>query len=359
MVSPNGAISRPNLASSSVQTAKIALEMNDRGVLIVLEPSERRLLWPDGDPFPTLDPSANWGDSLVQAAPEVLVGGWSTPRLPDSAILAGGGSIRYYCYVAGSVRDKVTRAQIESGLRVTHWGNAISRTVAEFALLLVLSCLRRTAGWVRILDAGGWKNGTPEQRSLFGRSVGIHGYGNVARELVALLAPFGCTIQIYAPGVPSALPQAPSLVDLFAMNDVVVELEALTPASRNMVGRQELNALRPDSVLVNIGRGAVIEEEALVERALRGDVQFGLDVHAEEPLRADHPLRRLPNVLLTPHMAGPTPDRMCDAGLSLWPTSLATSRASPCTPKSRPLSMTASRESPQSRRYTRTCCWDP
>lgn len=289
-------------------------------VLVWIDADERRRLFPDGVPYPTVEPEPGSERELLALGPEVVVAGWSTPHLPDAAVSAFGGSVRYYCYAAGSVRGKVTREQIAAGLRVTNWGDSVSRTVAECALLLVLAGLRRAGEWVRRMDRGEWKEGMPDQASLFGRTVGLHGFGNVARELVRLLGPFGVDVRAFAPGVPSEVLAASGvrplagLGELFGESDVVVELEALTPETRGMVGERELSALRPGSVFVNVGRGAVVDEAALLRRAERGDVQIGLDVYASEPLPADHPLRGLPNVLLLPHIAGPTPDRMPDAG---------------------------------------------
>ncbi|HWA85904.1 MAG TPA: NAD(P)-dependent oxidoreductase, partial [Opitutus sp.] len=145
-------------------------------------------------------------------------------------------------------------------------------------------------------------------------------FGNVARELVRLLQPFGCSIAVFAPDLDAGaahahgVTAAASLAALFADNDVVVEAAPLTAATRGSVNADVLGRLRPGSVFVNIGRGAIVDEAALVRIAQRGEVCFGLDVFEIEPLPADSPLRGLRNVSLTPHLAGPTTDRCADAG---------------------------------------------
>jgi phosphoglycerate dehydrogenase-like enzyme len=94
----------------------------------------------------------------------------------------------------------------------------------------------------------------------------------------------------------------------------VVELAALTPANRGIVSSALLERLRPDSVFVNIARGALVDEEALVRLARTGQVWIGLDVYAQEPLPSDSPLRGLENVCLSPHLAGPTTDQWHHCG---------------------------------------------
>lgn len=199
----------------------------------------------------------------------------------------------------------------------SNWGGVISRTVAECALTLALGCLRQVPKFYRemMIDKQ-WRarHATDIPRSLYGRRVGIHGYGNVARELIKLLAPFQCPIQVWSEPVPASvfandgMAQASSLHSLFSDNEVIFEVEALTDSSRGSVNESVLAALRPDSVFVNVGRGPVVDEAALLQRAQRGDITIGLDVYAQEPLAAESPLRELPNALLFPHMAGPTQD---------------------------------------------------
>ncbi|HEY0944209.1 MAG TPA: hydroxyacid dehydrogenase [Opitutaceae bacterium] len=255
--------------------------------------------------------------TLAEANPEVLIACWKTPPLPSDLPPR----LRYVCYLAGSVKRLVTRAHLERGLIVTNWGSSISRIVAEWALFHILSSLRRASAWcIAMHKEGAWKNEKTETASLFGRTVGIHGFGLVARELVKLLRPFGVEISAFAPDLTPAVERewgvrpSASLEALFADNDIVVELAPLIPETRGIVQEKHLRLIRPGGVFVNIGRGAVVDEDALVRVAREGKVQFGLDVFTMEPLPADHPLRGLMNVSLTPHLAGPTTDRRRDAG---------------------------------------------
>lgn len=261
--------------------------------------------------------AAQFEDELRRIDPEVLVGGWSTPALPARLPPR----LRYLCYLTGSVRRIVRREHLERGLIVSNWGRSISRTVAECSLMLMLAALRRAGHWIPAMHRdGAWKNRLTETGSLFGRRVGLHGFGNVARELIRLLQPFDAMISVWAPESNPGLyarhgvMRAMSLEALFAENDIVVELAPLLPETEGIVTAALLGSIRPGGVFVNVARGQLVDEAALIRVALEGRIQIALDVYATEPLPADSPLRGLPNVILLPHIAGPTTDRRRDAG---------------------------------------------
>jgi phosphoglycerate dehydrogenase-like enzyme len=262
------------------------------------------------------DPSAstlNWAAFLAKHRPEVLITHWGTPAIPEEACE----HLKYVCHVTGGVRQLMPRSYMERGMRVTNWGDGAAETVAENALLLVLATLRNTQHWGReIHDRGGWKSTDMDGRSLFDRPVAIHGFGRIARTLVALMKPFRVKVRVYSAGVPEgfirshgAEPYA-SLEALCASTpDVFVELEALTPQTKGSVQEEHLRALPRGTVFVNCGRGAVVDQPALERAAVEGWLTLGLDVFVQEPLPKDSPLRGLNNVNLTPHVSGPTPDR--------------------------------------------------
>lgn len=280
--------------------------------------SELRAL---GDAFHHHDPlaldEAQTERLLRDLDPEVIVAAWKTRALPDPLPPR----LRYVCYLCGSVKRLVTRAQLEQGLLVTNWGGSISRIVAEWALFHVLCCLRRATSWALAMHLEqGWKNSGTETASLFGRRIGIHGFGMVAREFIRLLEPFGTRVQVFAPDVDAAaeaawgIRRATSLEALFADNDIIVELAPLIPETVGIVTERLLRLIRPGGVFVNVGRGAVVDEAALLRVAREGRIQVGLDVFTHEPLPGENGFRGLRNVTLTPHLAGPTTDRRRDAG---------------------------------------------
>jgi phosphoglycerate dehydrogenase-like enzyme len=254
---------------------------------------------------------------LAARDPEILLTCWKTRPLPARLPPR----LRYVCHLSGSIKQIVTREHLERGLIASNWGGSISRIVAEWALFHILSCLRRATFWTLAMHhEGGWKNGHTETSSLFGRRVGLHGFGQVARELTGLLHAFSCEISAFAPDVDAAaearygVKRAASLEELFGENEVIVELAPLIPATIGSVTEALLRRIRPGGVFVNVGRGAVVDEVALVQIAREGKITVGLDVFTVEPLPPDSALRGLPNVTLTPHLAGPTTDRRRDAG---------------------------------------------
>ena len=301
-------------------------------LLAVLTPSEVREFLPEpllsqartiAGEFRLVDPSgmdeAAFARELAATDPEVLLGCWKTPTLPDSLPPR----LRYVCYITGSVKKLISRAHLESGLVATNWGGSISRTVAEAALFHILACLRNASHWAIEMHRPGvatWKNGLTDSRSLFCRTVGIHGFGSVARELIGLLRPWNCPVTAFAPDLTAELAhaygidRAASLDALFARNEIIVELAPLIPATTGLITERVLRLIRPGGIFINVGRGAVVDEDALLRVAREGKISIGLDVYTNEPLPGDSGFRALPKVSLTPHTAGPTIDRYPDAG---------------------------------------------
>lgn len=262
-----------------------------------------------------------WLTILAECNPEILVAGWKTPALPENFDEIAP-RLKYVCYLPGSIRKLVPRSAIEKGLIVTSWGSSISRTISECTLLLTLCCMRRVRYWTEEMHfKGGWKTPQTETQSLFERRVGLHGLGLISQKLVDLLKPFTSQIAAYSPSVPDSVyndlgvSRSESLEDLFSNNDVIIELAALTPKTTGMVTEALLRMIPKGGAFVNVGRGAVVDEKALAQLASeRPDLQVGLDVYGEEPLPKDSPFRGMDNVMLLPHLGGPTIDRRRDAG---------------------------------------------
>ncbi len=263
---------------------------------------------------------ASWLRAQIEEVnPEILVGAWMLPKLPVDKV--GRDGVKYLCYLAGSVKNQVTEDHLNNGLLVTNWGNSISRVVAECGLMLCTMALRRATYWaLEMHNKGAWKHRETEFYSLFERKVGIHGFGAISRELVRLMAPWNCDISTFSPSVPDSLleeyavKRVHTLEELFSQNDVIIELAALKPDTRGIVDERLLRMIPEGGVFVNIGRGAVVDEEALARIAAEGKLQVALDVYGTEPLPADSPFRRLSNVTLLPHLGGPTTERRRDSG---------------------------------------------
>jgi len=265
------------------------------------------------------DPQAAYVGAIREVQPEIIVTGWGTATLTMEGYRASP-DLKYLCHCAGTVRKIVERDVIEAGLLVSNWGPLPARTVAEASLMMVLAALRKVSGFVRLMDAGGWRTDDFTGASLFGRKVGLHGLGVIAQEFVRLLRPFGVAISAYSPHCPDevferlGVRRETSLATLYANSDVVSIHASNTPENYHVVNGEILDGMQDGAVLVNTARGAIIDQAALAEKLRQGKIWAALDVYEEEPLPGDSPLRGLPNVLLLPHQAGPTADRRKDMG---------------------------------------------
>jgi phosphoglycerate dehydrogenase-like enzyme len=217
----------------------------------------------------------------------------------------------------------VPRAFLERGGIVTNWGEIPSGAVAEQALLLALAALRNLSKWPAVIqqrEEAGSHIERLHTRTLFGRSVGLHGFGRVARALVALLRPFGVTLHAYSAGVPDAMMRAAgvtpcsSIEHLCARSEVLFECEALTPATTGSITAKALAALPDGAVFVNVGRGRLVDEAALLREAAAGRIRAALDVVASEPLVPNSAFCGVGDAVLSPHIAGPTFDQYPQIG---------------------------------------------
>ncbi|HEX3648029.1 MAG TPA: NAD(P)-dependent oxidoreductase [Pseudonocardiaceae bacterium] len=200
-----------------------------------------------------------------------------------------------------------------AGIPVANIGTANASTVAEHAMALILALLRQLPAQIDLVRGGGWRP-APPARELRGKAVGIVGLGGIGRELARRAAAFDTTVRytsrhrVTAAEAELGVTWAP-LDELLATSDVVCLAVPVTPETTGLIGAAELAAMRPSALLVNVSRGAVVDEPALAAALADGVIAgAGLDVLAVEPPAPDDPLLALPNVLITPHQAGLSPD---------------------------------------------------
>ena len=193
------------------------------------------------------------------------------------------------------------------GIRVSITPNVLTDDVADLAIGLVIALLRDIPASDRHVREGLWPAGErPLSRKVSGRRFGIVGLGNIGTAIAARLAPFGSIA--YCDLKPKQAPYefVPSAVQLARQSEVLILATTASASTRQLVGRDVLEALGPDGYLVNVARGSLVDEEELI-RAL-GDRRIAgaaLDVFADEP-RVPESLRFMPNVILTPHIASAT-----------------------------------------------------
>lgn len=196
----------------------------------------------------------------------------------------------------------------ERNIAVTTTPEAVRTPVASAALTLVLALAHNLGGKQRIITSGGWAvNPDAIGLGLTKRRVGIVGLGNIGQEFARLCAPFDIELKASDPFCPEETAAALgvtlcSLDELCDSSDYVVVLCPLTEQTRHLIGRAQLDLLGPKGYLINVSRGEVVDEHALVTALINGGIAgAGLDTFSSEPLPVDHSLRSLPNVIATPH----------------------------------------------------------
>ncbi|WP_137113116.1 hydroxyacid dehydrogenase [Rhodobacter sp. SY28-1] len=212
--------------------------------------------------------------------------------------------------------DEATAA----GVLVANVPGANAVTVAEHAIWSAMALLRRNPQVTRDLHANGWaaaRAHSDHGRELSGRTLGIVGFGNIGRTL-ARIAQHGFAMPVLVhtrSPVTEAGVEAVSLPDLLTRADIVVLCAPLTDQTRGLIDAAALARMKPGAILVNVARGPLVLEDALIRALASGHLGgAALDVFDTQPLPPDHPLMHLPNVILTPHMAGITEESMLRMG---------------------------------------------
>ena len=196
------------------------------------------------------------------------------------------------------------------GIAVTTTPNVLTDDVADVALGLLLASARHIALLDRFVRDGGWERREPVKpaSSLRGKTAGIFGFGQIGQAIALRLAAFGVQVRYYQPRAKAGVtaPRADSLLALAQESDYLIVCAPGTPATRHVVDAAVLAALGPQGTLINIARGALIDEDAMIAALQDGTLgAAGLDVFADEP-RVPAALRALPNVVLTPHVGSLT-----------------------------------------------------
>jgi phosphoglycerate dehydrogenase-like enzyme len=266
-------------------------------------------------------------DIEVPLTEEVFVG-----ALPGAEVLFAWGLARRHVDKADALRwlhtplagvDRVLNPDlVKSRVRVTSSRGVNSVAVAEHFLALLLSLTRGVADAVRAQALRRWDQEAlysrkPPLSELSGRLLGILGLGDIGREIAIRARALGMTVW----GLTRTARPKPDFVDrvlasgkedlLIHNADVLVLAVPLTTATQGMIGERQLKRMKHSALLVNIGRGELVQESALVRALREGWIAgAGLDVFAGEPLAASSPLWGLPNVVVTPHVAGTHPEYM-------------------------------------------------
>jgi phosphoglycerate dehydrogenase-like enzyme len=238
--------------------------------------------------------------ALEQA--QVVLSGWGCPPL-DEALLARAPELRAIVHAAGGVKGHVTAACWERGLLVSTAAGANAGPVAEYTLARILlagKAADRMAHAYRVRRAPlDLISEFPDVGNL-GKTVGIVGLSRIGKRVVELLEPFDFNVLVSDPYVDGSVP----LDELLAASDIVSLHAPSLPSTRHMLDARRLSLLPDGATLINTARGALVDHDALVAELLSGRIDAVIDVTEPEVLPPDSPLYDLPNVVLTPHIAG-------------------------------------------------------
>jgi phosphoglycerate dehydrogenase-like enzyme len=240
---------------------------------------------------------------------EVLVGHWGCPTLTADA-LAAMPRLEMFAYAAGTVKWQVTDAVWERGLLVTSAAAANAVPVAEFAAAAIVLANKGLCWFAaRERDPSVEVGIDPSAVGNYAKRVGLVGASHVGRLTRELLVPYDLEVAFADPYLTEedAVRLGATkmeLDDLCSWCDVVSLHAPDTPSTKGMIGARQLALLRDGTPIVNTARGALIDPRALEAELVSGRLQAILDVTEPEPLPEGSPLRRLPNVILTPHIAG-------------------------------------------------------
>ena len=248
----------------------------------------------------------------VLAGADACITSWGVARI-DADVVAAAPRLGHLAHMGGSVKRFVSEAVWQQGIRVTSAAVTLARDVAETTLGLMIVGRKRIWPLSSHVRDGGWRDSPVwdqwDARELHRSTVGLIGAGSVGRHVIELLAPFETTILVADPyfsdeeaaglGVEKV-----ELGELMDRGDVVSIHAPDSEQTRHMIDAELLSRLRDGAVLINTARGGIIDEAALVDELVTGRIFAFLDVTEPEPPASDSPLRRLDNVVVTPHIAG-------------------------------------------------------
>ena len=286
----------------------------------------------------------------LRAGPCRVVDASADPKqLPDHLADAWGLIVRSRTKVTASLLEKAPHLQLIAragvgvdnidmaaagarGIRVVNAPSAASASVAELTVLFALLLVRGAFPQVVATKSGRWERGT-HGGELAGRTIGFVGYGRIAREAARRLEPFGIRFLAYDPYLPAAV-DATELVpldELLARSDIVSVHAALTPESRHLIDASALARMKRGAFLINVARGPLVDEAALVSALGSGQLAgAALDVFEEEP-PMNRELLAHPRLIATPHIGASTPEAQRRAGQDTVEEVLRALRGEPLT----------------------------
>jgi phosphoglycerate dehydrogenase-like enzyme len=262
------------------------------------------------EPGPALTSFETKEAASVLRDADVLVTGWGCPCI-DSAALATAPRLRAVIHAAGSVKRHVDPAVFAHGITVSSAAQANAVPVAEYTVSAIVFAAKRAftrANWyARDRTAGDWRSGTGT--GLFGRTIGIVGASRTGRLVLDRLRVLNVRLLLADPYITAQQARAlgAELVDtdeLCRRSELISIHAPALPETYHLLDARRLTLLQDGATLINTARGSLVDTDALTHHCTTGRLDAVLDVTDPEPLPPGHPLLQLPNVLVTPHLAG-------------------------------------------------------
>ncbi len=251
---------------------------------------------------------------LAAAIPgyEALIVPFTSSMLVSERVIDAASGLKLIASSYGGTRQNIADLYaLEKGITVIHTGASRERPMAEYTLALVLSSLLRIYNYHADMTLGGesWpRMKYPRTRILHNRPVAIVGYGRIGRAIASLFRCFTDKIAVVSRHMTDAEAQSAGLVKMelteaFAKNEIIILAGGSNADTFHMVGAEQFASMRDHALFVNIARGRMVDQAAMIAAAESKNIFLALDVFENEPLEADSPLRKIDRVLLTPHRA--------------------------------------------------------
>jgi len=243
---------------------------------------------------------------------EILVTGWGCPFV-SAEVLAAAPKLRLIAHAAGTVKFTLDPAVYEAGIVVTHAADANAVPVAEFTLASIIFCNKRVFELRDRYRSDSSRRSTyalmDEPIGNYGRTIGLVGASRIGRKVARMLEGFDYKVLIADPFVSAGDPvlkaaELVSLDTLMARSDVVSIHAPSLPSTKAMIGARQLGLMKDGAAFINTARGAVVDQAALIAELETGRIHAVIDVTDPEIPEEGSPLYSLPNVFLTPHVAG-------------------------------------------------------
>jgi phosphoglycerate dehydrogenase-like enzyme len=261
------------------------------------------------------DPIIDFADESAKrmlAETDILITGWGCPRL-DSAVLRQAPGLRLVSHAAGTVRGLIDPDFFDTTVKITHAAQANAVPVAEFTLAAIILAGKRAFRFRNVYSANRnlarvtTMQGEPIGN--YGRTIGIVGASRIGRLVIEMLRPLSFHVLLFDPLVSAEEARALGVskvdLDLLMTEADIVSLHVpLLPGTRHMIGGGHLALMKDGATLINTARGGIVDQAALLDILKSGRVDAIIDVTDPEIPNANSPFYDLPNVFLTPHIAG-------------------------------------------------------